>query len=158
MKILKFASVLLTVMIIIAAFAIHYKQRADKNSLTLLLHGDKTLKLSGIVIDGYLSGTPVSAKITNDLDLDYLSRCFRSSESNSFKAGRFFTGKTWISGHAPTDAYFEIPDDLSYLIVFEPSFLDIRDPQTFLVPLESPIPQGLRKSLGQLIPPSAGSP
>jgi hypothetical protein len=155
------AQVIVYVIVLMALGAMlkWHQRRIAVEALDGLLRGKRNLMISKIEIRDYQTGKPANIIFTNEADLDFLSKSFRHAEVNVSNSGQFFEGKTWLKDYGPIRTYFELPADLSYIIVFEPTFMDVADPAAFRVPLNNSIAPDLKARLGHLLrPPLQKSP
>src|SRR5260221_3890399 len=89
--------------------------------LQSLLHGSKELGISRIEFDRKYQAVPRRVVLTNQTELEFLSRAFRESVTNRSGGGTVFEAKIGFTDNSSVRAVFQLPDDYSYVIVSGPT-------------------------------------
>jgi hypothetical protein len=141
-------AVVLTIALLGLAGMLLLSRETPGQQLNALLHGRGSFLVTKLKLEIWNAGKPEFLEVTDKTTLDLFSADLRHASPGATNAGLVVQSTLWLKGRTGTRATVILPPDLTCLVISQPTFMDIRDPECFCVPLSPRFSNALYKAIG----------
>ncbi len=126
------------------------KVKRPARDLENILHGDRSVAISKMEIR--IGTSAQISLITNQLELTHLSANFRNATIDPPDLGKMYNSSIYFNDGRRIDTFVIMNDNLKYMVVAVPTFMDLSDPVLYRVSLDSLMPTDLSNTLRSIVP------